>query len=181
MQSIDVASKSMVLVLASGSATGGNGGPKTVEIVIVVMIFAGWFIYASLQAVLAGFPAPQFDDSGLWWLTVFEVITFAIAWAFLRVRGWRLDHFNIRLTWVGLLAGAVLFAVSLLVDAVLWDLFAKHSAARDIVEDIVRTKTVTPAVVLLVSVVNGTFEEFFLTGYLLKVLRPAGASGARQG
>jgi len=37
---------------------------------------------------------------------------------------------------------------------------------------------VTPAVVLLVSVVNGTFEEFFLTGYLLKVLRPAGASAA---
>jgi membrane protease YdiL (CAAX protease family) len=151
---------------------------RPAEIVIVVMIFAGWFIYASLQAVLAGFPAPQFDDSGLWWLTVFEVITFAIAWAFLRVRGWRLDHFNIRLTWIGLLAGAVLFAVSLLVDAVLWDLFAKHSAARDIVEDIVRTKTVTPAVVLLVSVVNGTFEEFFLTGYLLKVLRPAGASAA---
>ena len=30
---------------------------RPAEIVIVVMIFAGWFIYASLQAVLAGFPA----------------------------------------------------------------------------------------------------------------------------
>src|SRR5215212_2853532 len=99
---------------------------RSAEIVIVVMIFAGWFIYASLQAVLAGFPAPQFDDSGLWWLIVFEVITFAIAWAFLRVRGWRLEHFNLRLSWISLIAGVLLFGLSLLINAALWDLFAKH-------------------------------------------------------
>jgi uncharacterized protein len=97
---------------------------------------------------------------------------------FLRVRGWRIEHFNIRLTWGGLALGALLFGLSLLLDAAVWDLFAKHSAARDIVEDLIRTRTATPAVVLLISVINGTFEEFFLTGYLLKVLRPAGMSAA---
>jgi len=155
-----------------------RGLSRPAEIVIVVMIFAGWFSYASIQAVLAGFPPPQFEDTGLVLLLVFEMAAFAIAWTLLRVRGWRLAHFNIDPSWGGLLVGALLFGFSLIIDAALWELFAKHSAARAIIEDIARTKTATPIVVLLVSIVNGTFEEFFLTGYLLKALRPAGASAA---
>jgi len=155
-----------------------RGLSRPAEIVIVVMIFAGWFVYASIQAVLSGFPAPEFEDSGLLSLAVFEVIVFCFAWMFLRVRGWRISHFNIQLTWLGFFAGALLFGLSLLADAVIWDLFADHSAARAIIEDIARTKTATMPVVLLVSMINGTFEEFFLTGYLLKALRPAGASAA---
>jgi uncharacterized protein len=151
---------------------------RPAEIVIVVMIFAGWFIYASLQAVQAGFPSPEFQDTGLLWLVAFELVTFTVAWMFLRVRGWRLAYFNIRPSWSGLLLGALLFGFSLIADAVIWDLFAKHSAARAIIEDIARMKTATPLVVLLVSLVNGVYEEFFLTGYLLKALRPAGISAA---
>src|SRR5262249_15461810 len=127
-----------------------RGLSRPAEIVIVVMIFAGWFSYASIQAVLAGFPPPQFEDTGLVLLLVFEMAAFAIGWTFWRVRGWRLAHFNIDPSWGGLLVGALLFGFSLVIDAALWELFAKHSAARAIIEDIARTKTATPIVVLLV-------------------------------
>jgi membrane protease YdiL (CAAX protease family) len=151
---------------------------RPAEIVIVVMIFAGWFMYASIHTVLAGFPTAHFDDDGMLWLVAFEIVLFAIAWSFLRLRGWRLSHFNIELNWSGVLVGALLFGVSLLLDALIWSLFAKHGAAREIVEEIHRTKAVSAIVVLTVSGINGAFEEFFLTGYLLKVLRSAGASAA---
>jgi membrane protease YdiL (CAAX protease family) len=155
-----------------------RGLSRAAEVVVVVAIFAGWFIYASLQAVLAGFPAPEFDDGSLLFLVWFEVAAFVCAWSFLHLRGWRLAHLDLRMTLGGLLVGALLYGVSLLIDGVIWDLFAKHSAAREMLENIVRDKSVGMLTAVAVSTVNGTFEEFFLTGYLLKALRPAGASVA---
>ena len=77
-------------------ATYIRGLSRAAEIVIVVAMFAGWFIYSSVQAVLVGFPVPTFDDAGLLSLVILETFMFALAWGFLRVRGWRIGQFDIR-------------------------------------------------------------------------------------
>jgi CAAX protease family protein len=159
-------------------ATYIRGLSRAAEIVIVVAIFAGWFIYASVQAVLLGFPVPTFEDRGLLGLVILETIMFGFAWSFLRVRGWRIAQFDIRVTWLGLLIGSILYGVGWIADVAIWDSFAKQDAARSMLEDISHANTATLPMVLLVSIINGTYEEFFLTGYLLKALRSAGASAA---
>ena len=148
------------------------------EVIAVVAIFAGWFIYCSVMAVMAGFPVPRFEDGGLVLLVAFEACTFSVAALILYLRGWKLRDFNLRASWSGCLVGSLLYGASVLACFAIWDLFRSAASAQAFLVEMSGAARVSLPVALLVSAVNGAFEEFFLTGYLLKALEGTGASMA---
>src|SRR5258705_1844175 len=68
------------------------------EAIFITVIFGGWFIVASTQAMLAGFPTPRLTDKEALAMVLFECIAVAIAAAVLYVRGWRLADIRFRMT-----------------------------------------------------------------------------------
>lgn len=146
-----------------------------VEIALVIALFAGWFILVSVMATLAGFPTPQFSDAGLVEIAIFEVIAFALAFAFLYVRGWRPRDFNIRPSWVDTLVGLLLFGAGVIIFFGLWDLFRPSAPEKTFLAEMKSATTAGLPIVVVFSPINAAYEEFFLTGYLLKALQSAGA------
>lgn len=96
------------------------------EAVLIVAIFAGWFIHGSVQAVLKGFPAPQLSDREALALVLFECFAFATAAAVLVSRGWRLRDFQFSVTWSRSFVGLLLIGVALLQAAAMWRAFRFH-------------------------------------------------------
>lgn len=152
-------------------------GPRS-EIVLTIALFAGWFIVQSTAAVLADFPTPVFSDAGLLNITIFEIISLALAGAVLYVRGWRLRDFNLRPSWTGILVGLLLFGATLIFHVGIWDLFKVDAPEKTFLAEMAVAVSVGLPIALLSSVVNGFYEELFLTGYLLKALQGAGAGVA---
>lgn len=146
------------------------------EVLLIIAIFAGWFMFSSVRAVFAGFPEPRLSDNQALGLALFEVIAFAVAVAVLWARGWRLKDFSFRISWWRSFVGVLLFGVTLLVHLAAWELVGPRTGASDFLMQFARAISLTLPVAILVSVVNGAFEEFFLTRYLIETLAKLGAA-----
>jgi uncharacterized protein len=117
----------------------------------------------------------SFEDRDALALIRFECAAFLIAAAVLVVlRGWRLDDFGFRITPVGTLAGLLLYGAALAVIYVLWTLVGTRLPGTEIVDELTRATTLTFPVLVAFSVVNGAFEEFFLTRYLIEAFSKHG-------
>jgi membrane protease YdiL (CAAX protease family) len=145
------------------------------EIALVVTIFAGWLVLSSVNAVLAGFPEPSLSDREAIGIAAFESIAFAVAASVLWSRGWRANDFLPRISWWLTFVGVVLGGAALLVDflssALIGSLVGGHNFLIEFAESI----SLSLPVALLVSIVNGAYEEFFLSRYLLEALAGYGA------
>lgn len=142
---------------------------------IVTAICFGLFILLSLQAVLAGFPEASFSDDGNAWIVGVELTLAACALFYLHLRGFDVASLYPAPTLPGSLAGLGVFALSWLVGVIAMELF--HSPGQaDMVEFSNRGVSALSAVAL--SVVNGTYEEVFLLGVLVRGLRGFGLSVA---
>ena len=148
------------------------------EVVLITAIFAGWSMFASVRAVFAGFPPPRLTDNQALGIVLFEIIAFAVATAVLWARGWRLKDFTCRVSWWRTFIGVLLFGATFLVHIAVWELVGARTGASDFLLEFARATTLTLPVAFLVSVVNGAFEEFFLTRYLLDTLARLGAAVA---
>ena len=146
------------------------------EVLLIVAIFAGWFIYSSFQAVVAGFPAPTMGEGSALGLVLLEGMAFLAAAGVLYARGWKVQDFFFRLSWLRTFAGLLLFGAALLVHFAVWELLGGLVAARSFVAEFAQSVSLTLPVALLVSVVNGAYEEFFLTRYLISALSASGAA-----
>lgn len=146
------------------------------EVVVVTAIFSGWFIFLSIQAVLSGFPTPRLSDHDALGLVLLEGLMFAAAVSILVARGWRTQDFLFRVTWLASFAGVLLFGALLIAHFAVWELLGSLLGGRDVLAEFARATTLSLPVALLLSVVNGAFEEFFLTRYLIEALAGAGAS-----
>jgi len=146
-----------------------------VEILLVMCLFSSWSIFASVRAAQAGFPVPRFDDRDSLLLVACELVASLLIASFIYVRGWRLRDFNLRASWLGFLIGALLFGGTLILHIAVWDLFAGHPAARSFMVEIASQARVSLPVAVILSTVNGAYEEIFLTGYLTKALQAGGA------
>jgi membrane protease YdiL (CAAX protease family) len=145
---------------------------------MVVLCF-GWFIVSSLASVAAwqsGASARGFSDNILVSLVLTELIFGAVAIAVLQARGYPLRTLYPQPSWSGALIGAGLYLGATALAALAMTL-APHPAGLPIEEMAVRAQVSLP-VVLLLSIVNGTYEEVFLLGYLMRGLRRYGASTA---
>jgi membrane protease YdiL (CAAX protease family) len=138
-------------------------------------VFSGWSIFASVRAAQAGFPVPRFDDKNSLLLVAYELVAFLLIALFISVRGWRLRDFNLRVSWLGFFIGALLFGGTWVLHIAVWDLFAGQPAARGFMVEMVAQARISLPVAVLLSIVNGAYEEIFLTGYLLKALQVGGA------
>jgi membrane protease YdiL (CAAX protease family) len=151
------------------------------EAVLITTICAGWFIVSAVAVVLAGFPriaGAGYDDAAAISLIVFECIAFCAAAVVLRWRGWRLQDFLFSVKWHDLLAALVLLIASAFVNALVWIALSSNFDDGSILKGIVQPGGVSFVPALLMSAVNGTFEEFFLCRYLIERFRPSGAAFA---
>ena len=149
--------------------------PPGVEFLVVVTWAFGLPIFASIMAL--GTPgessASVFTNAELLATVIFEVIQLGFLSWFLRIRGWTFEKFGLAFSWRGTALGLVLMAVTYGLA-----LGAEYSAQiifnYDLEAAAVRAPKADPdlsmQLVFLVSVVNGIFEELFVTGYIITSL-----------
>ena len=86
--------------------------PPHVEFVIVLTWAFGLHIFSSILSI--GRPDLQrIDDQALFSLMFVEVLQFGFLIWFLRIRGWTLEKFGLRITWGGTAMGIVLAIVTM--------------------------------------------------------------------
>lgn len=147
------------------------------EALVVVALCFGWPILLSLRVVLGGFQGgPQgFSTLGALFTVGFEVVVSLVAFALLRGRGYDVASLVPQPAWRDSAVG-----VALLVAAWIGGALATAPLAADWSEQpitrIMQDSFVLPPVALLMSVVNGAFEEVFLLGFLGRGLRGFGLS-----
>jgi uncharacterized protein len=148
---------------------------STFEITLIVAIFAGWFIIASVGAMFGGFPLPSLSNRDAVGLIVLESLASVVAAAVLWARGWRVGQFRFPISWQLTFVGILLFAVGQLVTIVTFPVLGKMLGGADFAEEFGRQISVAFPTAALLAVVNGAFEEFFLARYLIDALATGGA------
>lgn len=151
------------------------------EAALITTIFAGWFIFGAMWVVFAGFPRAEgtgYNDAAAISLVVFEFVAFCIAAVVLRWRGWELRHFLFPVRWRDVLAAVLLLIVSTWVDIVIWKTLSSRFDDGSVLGQIVQPGGMSFGAALLLSVVNGAFEEFFLCRYLIERFQTSGAAFA---
>src|SRR5580698_3493492 len=146
-----------------------SGGNTLADAAIVTAICFGWFILISVDAVARGFPTPPFTDDSFLEMIFLELILSAFALYFLRSRGYPLRQLLPAPSAVGTLAGLVLFLFAALFAGILTALTQQDFHDQPIGEIMSNTR-VSLLPIVGVSVVNGTYEEVFLLGYLQRTL-----------
>ena len=150
--------------------------PAAGEAVAVVAICFGWFIYASVYAVAAGFPSGgSFNDASLIGVMVTELVFGALALALLRYRGHNLSTLLPSPDWRGCAEGVCLYLATIVVWYVVWQALPSHHYADQPVAKMLTHSHPTLAIIIAVSMVNGLYEETFLVGYLVKGFTTLGA------
>lgn len=149
------------------------------EAATVTLLCFGLSIAASVQAVIAGFPAPigSFSDASLVWLVVTEVVLGMAAILFLSLRGYPVASLLPAPTLRGTAAGVGLYGAAWIVGALVAMPFSGGPGEQPIAR-MVQAATPTLPVVVVMALVNGSFEEVFLLGVLLRGLRTHGRSFA---
>jgi membrane protease YdiL (CAAX protease family) len=143
------------------------------EAVAVVTICFGLMIWQSVDAVFAGFPTHPFTDDGNLWLVNTEVVLAAAALLLLHARGFAVETLYPRPSIVGALEGTGLYLASWLAAVVAMAPFSANLIDQPI-DTMVSEATVSLGMVVLLAVVNATFEEVFLLGFLVRGLRGFG-------
>lgn len=145
------------------------------EAVVVTGIAFGLFIFASLRAVADNFPTTPFSDGSLLGLAVTELFLAASALTFLYRRGYAISTLMPAPSLRGTAIGFVLYFIAGIVGNLLAAPFAAALPEQPI-EAMMSEAKVTPVAVVTLAMVNGTFEEVFLLGFLLRGLRTYGTS-----
>jgi uncharacterized protein len=147
---------------------------------VVTAIFVGWFIYSAMSFAFAGAAVSaegdaMYDNATAISLVVFECVTFAVGALVLRWRGWQAADFLFAIRWRHLLVALGLLIFSAVTDLLLWRAVGNRLDDGSILRSLVQPGGIALGAALLMSVVNGTFEEFFLCRYLIERFRTSGA------
>lgn len=147
------------------------------EAAVIVVICFGMFIVLSVRAVLAGFPSTPFTDAGLIWLVGTELVLATAALLFLRARGFAVGTLLPEPTVRGLLLGIGLFFAAWVAGILVTAPFL-HGAPEQPYQGMITEARLSGPTIVLFAMVNGTFEEIFLLGVLVRGLRGFGLSVA---
>ncbi|HKB59814.1 MAG TPA: CPBP family intramembrane glutamic endopeptidase [Gallionellaceae bacterium] len=144
-----------------------------VDLVVVTAICFGLFILSSIEGVIRGFPPYRVSDHQLASLIFIELAMTMIAVSYLRIR-----HHDLRAlfpvpTAKGFLAGGGLYLVTLAVALPLESLLTHNVPALRGANGTLQATEVSTAMIVLVSLVNGLYEEVFLLGFLQRSLLPS--------
>ncbi len=141
----------------------------------VTAICFGLMIWQSTQAVLAGFPTHPFTDGSMLWLIAIELVLASVALALLRARGFAIATLYPQPSLRGVGIGIGLYLAAWL--AAVLTLVPFGDAAQPI-DSMVSETVLSMGVLIAVAVVNATFEEVFLLGFLVRGLRGFGLNVA---
>lgn len=129
----------------------------------------------SLRAVVMGVPDTAFTDGGFVAMAGIEVALAAGALFFLRSRGFDIASLAPRPTWRGGAMALVLFVAAWIAGVLVTMPFAGLWEQQPITR-LMAEASVSAAVVVGFALVNGSFEEVFLLGVLVRGLRGYGLS-----
>jgi membrane protease YdiL (CAAX protease family) len=164
--------------------------PAPVEFAAVITIAFGSFIYYSAVEFLGGSmvgaagaeSVPYETDASLIALVVHEIVALVIVAVFLRMRGWSLNDFDMRISW-RLSAVAVLLFV---LDSVIYHFsyqvivavsYAVTSSDLGLGANLASSGSASVAgavslsTIILLSTVNPIFEEVLVVGYVMTVIQ----------
>lgn len=141
------------------------------EFTLVITLAFGYFILGGVTSLLEPSAEVGLSDAGLQFLVMYEIGMLSVLAAFLMIRGW--DRKQLGMTparsdlWVALALGLVAYATFYL----LWlTLGQSVPGASEIPEGTIK-RDLRVVTVLMVSVVNGFFEEVFVCGYVISALK----------
>ena len=151
--------------------------PRSAEFAIVVVGAFGYFVVISLAAVFQhNAQVEQVSDRHLLVLLAYELILLLALLGFLRLRGWTIERFDLRLNAGETLVGFGLAAVAylayvlvLVVVAATWP-----QAAQALQTSVISSPGISLATVIAASVINPVFEEVFVCGYVIAALQKSG-------
>jgi uncharacterized protein len=146
-----------------------------VDIVVVVLLFAGPFIWWSSQSVADDFRPPEFSDHALVALIVTELILASLALGFLALRLGTIKQFAFSVSWKETVWGVVLYFAALLAWLVSYAVGAQFLPGEEVMEKASAIASMSVLPILAMSVVNGIYEEFFLVRFLVEALAKHGA------
>lgn len=141
------------------------------EAFAVAAICFGLSVLASVEAVVVGFPDQVFSDASNVWAAFIEIMLGMAAVFYLRVRDFDVHSLMPRPDLSGTVVGIVLFFATWMACAAVLAILGLERA----VVGFSFTEASLGSTVLI-SIVNGTFEEVFLLGVLTRSLREHGAS-----
>lgn len=149
------------------------------EAFTVMAICFGLPIHASVWAMMNGFPTGSgtFSDASFMRLIGHELFTAFVALFYLRARGWDVASLRPLPTAAGVGMGVVLYGTVWVLGAMLVSPFESGGVEQPI-ERMVQEARLSLPMIALTAVVNGTFEEVFLLGFLMRGLRGYGLSVA---
>ncbi len=139
----------------------------------VILICFGLFMLFSFEAVAADFPEVRFSDASNAGLVGLELVLGACALIYLQLRGFDIRSLYPVPTLKDSLTGFAFFVLSWLVAVVAMLLF--HTPGRTEAMEVSSQGLFALSTVVL-ALVNGTYEEVFLLGVLVRGLRGFGLS-----
>ncbi len=150
--------------------------PPGVEFLIVLVWAFGMPIFSSIVAILgAGAEsAVAFNDEALLSILIFEIVQTAFLVWFLRIRGWTLEKLGLRITARGTVWGLGLLVVTYVVTIgaqALAQIVLPIDHALALEQYPTAARGLSMQLVFLTSTVNGIFEEVFVAGYIITVLK----------
>ena len=141
------------------------------ESTLVISIAFGWFIIASFALVLNPTTSPPISNAHLLGLLILEPILAVLALLVLKAQG-NLNWYGLRPTRKGAAQGLALvivtYAVYVLVYWMAYPFFPDALRPRN---DALVAPDLIFSLVVAISIVNGLFEEFFVSGYLITTLK----------
>lgn len=147
------------------------------EALAIATLCFGLFILWSLGAVAMGFQegaVSEFNDGELLSMAGLEIILAVVALTILRKRGYDVAGLWPQPDWRGCAVGLGLYLGVLVLDLLVTAQFSNVDQQPGS-QMMARAHMSLPAI-LIMSVVNGTYEEVFLLGFLLRGLRAFGLS-----
>ena len=148
----------------------------SVELAIVVLVAFGYVSFISVLSALGRYPqAAQLTDPHLIHLLIYELVLLAVLLTFLRLRGWTIERFGIRIgageTLIGFALAGAAYAAYVVVVYTIYAVWPR--AAYAITSPHISSTGVSLATVIAVSIINPVFEEVFVCGYVIAALRKA--------
>ena len=140
---------------------------QRVELAAVLLVAFGPAVLGSVASLGSIATGPAITGGGLLALVVQEVLVFALLATLLRLRGWTRAGLGLTFRSADVAWGLGLFVAGALLAGLIALAMPTDEAAASLVE-----ARIPLNIVLLASAVNPVFEEVFVCGYLVAVLKP---------
>ncbi|WP_198683002.1 CPBP family intramembrane glutamic endopeptidase [Peristeroidobacter agariperforans] len=138
------------------------------EFATVMLGAFGMFVMSSLTAAFAGGSSSPLTNDALLDLVAYEAVLLAMLGIFLSLRGWRPADVGLSPTLKDTAIGGVIVLADYMVYIVAWSIYSQFTTVSS---DLSISADLQVSSVVLLSLVNGFFEELFVCGYLINAVK----------